>query len=120
MEKLRSRHGVDVQVGRPQVAYRETISRSIEIHHVHKKQTGGPGQFADVALRFEPLARGEGIRFDSRQMKNTSSPMKMIGDQLKMNGSMCDHHDGSGGAAAASARALEAAAAACCVSNQDS
>ncbi len=66
VEKLRSRHGVDVGVGRPQVAYRETISRSIEVHHVHKKQTGGPGQFADVKLRFEPLARGEGIRFDSR------------------------------------------------------
>lgn len=66
LEKLRSRHGVEVAVGRPQVAYRETISRSIEVHHVHKKQTGGPGQFADVTLRFEPLARGEGIRFDSR------------------------------------------------------
>jgi elongation factor G len=66
VERLRSRHGVDVQVGRPQVAYRETISRSIEVHHVHKKQTGGPGQFADVTLRFEPLARGEGVRFDSR------------------------------------------------------
>ena len=66
LEKLRSRHGVDVGVGRPQVAYRETISRSIEVHHVHRKQTGGPGQFAELSLRFEPLARGEGIRFDSR------------------------------------------------------
>ena len=61
-----------------------------------------------------------GIRFDSRQMKKTISPMKMIGAQLRMNGSMCDHHDGSGGAAAASAFALAAAAAACCASNQDS
>ncbi len=66
LEKLRSRHGVEAAVGRPQVAYRETISRSMEVHHVHKKQTGGPGQFAEVTLRFEPLARGEGIRFDSR------------------------------------------------------
>ena len=66
LEKLRSRHGVEVAVGRPQVAYRETISRSVEVHHVHKKQSGGPGQFADVTLRFEPLARGEGLRFDSR------------------------------------------------------
>jgi elongation factor G len=66
LEKLRSRHGVGVAVGRPQVAYRETISRPMEVHHVHKKQTGGPGQFAEVTLRFEPLARGDGIRFDSR------------------------------------------------------
>jgi elongation factor G len=66
LEKLRSRHGVDVAVGRPQVAYRETISRPMEVHHVHKKQTGGPGQFAEVTLRFEPLARGEGVHFESR------------------------------------------------------
>jgi elongation factor G len=65
IEKLRARHGIEVQVGRPQVAYRETITRSVEIHHVHKKQTGGPGQFAEVMLRFEPLARGEGVRFES-------------------------------------------------------
>jgi elongation factor G len=66
IEKLRARHGVEVQVGRPQVAYREAITRAVEVHHVHKKQTGGPGQFAEVRLRFEPLARGEGVRFESR------------------------------------------------------
>jgi elongation factor G len=65
VENLRSRHGVEVRVGRPQVAYRETISRPVEVHHVHKKQTGGPGQFAEVRLRFAPLARGEGFRFAS-------------------------------------------------------
>jgi len=66
IEKLRARHGVNVSVGRPQVAYRETISRSVEVHHVHKKQSGGPGQFAEVRLLLEPLPRGEGIRFESR------------------------------------------------------
>ncbi len=66
IEKLRARHGVNVSVGRPQVAYRETISRSVEVHHVHKKQSGGPGQFAEVKLLLEPLPRGEGIRFESR------------------------------------------------------
>ena len=63
VEKLRARHGVEVSVGRPQVAYRETISTESEIHHVHKKQTGGPGQFAELKLRLAPLARGEGFRF---------------------------------------------------------
>lgn len=66
IEKLRARHGVNVSVGRPQVAYRETISRSVEVHHVHKKQSGGPGQFAEVRLLLEPQPRGEGIRFESR------------------------------------------------------
>jgi len=63
IEKLRARHGVEVSVGRPQVAYRETISTDSEVHHVHKKQTGGPGQFAELTLRLAPLARGEGFRF---------------------------------------------------------
>jgi elongation factor G len=63
IEKLRARHGVNVAVGRPQVAYRETISMPSEVHHVHKKQTGGPGQFAALTLRLAPLARGEGFRF---------------------------------------------------------
>jgi elongation factor G len=63
IEKLRARHGVVVSVGRPQVAYRETISTESEVHHLHKKQTGGPGQFAELKLRLAPLARGEGFRF---------------------------------------------------------
>ena len=63
VEKLRARHGVQVSVGRPQVAYRETISMESEVHHVHKKQSGGPGQFAELKLRLAPLLRGEGLRF---------------------------------------------------------
>jgi elongation factor G len=65
VETLRARHGVQVSVGRPQVAYRETISRPAELRHLHRKQSGGPGQFAEVALRLVPLARGEGLRFDN-------------------------------------------------------
>jgi elongation factor G len=63
VEKLRTRYGVEVSVGRPQVAYRETISTGNEVHHVHRKQSGGPGQFAELTLRLAPLARGEGVRF---------------------------------------------------------
>ena len=65
VEKLRSRFGVEVQMGRPQVAYRETIAQSAEVHHLHRKQSGGPGQFAELTLRIAPLPRGSGLRFES-------------------------------------------------------
>ena len=68
VEKLRSRFGVDVTTGRPQVAYRETITAATEMRHVHKKQSGGPGQFAELTLRVAPLSRGQGFRFDSQVM----------------------------------------------------
>jgi elongation factor G len=66
VHKLRDRHGVGVVVGRPQVAYRETITMAAELTHVHKKQSGGPGQFAQLTLRLEPLERGAGVQFESR------------------------------------------------------
>jgi len=66
LEKLRQRTGLALQVGRPQVAYRETLAAPLELHQVHKKQSGGPGQFAEVQLAFRPLPRGEGLRFESR------------------------------------------------------
>ena len=65
IEKMRARHHVNVGVGRPQVAYRETISKIAQVTHLHKKQSGGPGQFAEVTLRLAPLERGTGIRFAS-------------------------------------------------------
>lgn len=66
LENLRTRHHVNVSTGRPQVAYRETITRPAEVRHLHKKQTGGPGQYAELTLRVTPLPRGEGIRFESQ------------------------------------------------------
>ncbi|SDO80220.1 elongation factor G [Rhodoferax sp. OV413] len=65
LEKLRSRFGVTVHTGQPQVALRETISRAAQVRHLHKKQSGGPGQYAEVVLRIEPLERGGGLLFES-------------------------------------------------------
>lgn len=66
LEELRTKHGVEVQTGRPQVAYRETVTEMAEERYLHKKQSGGPGQYAEVVLRIEPLTQGEGLQFESR------------------------------------------------------
>jgi len=62
---LKRTHKVEVNVGAPQVAYRETLARSTEIDYTHKKQTGGTGQFARVKLRLAPQEPGAGNEFES-------------------------------------------------------
>jgi elongation factor G len=62
---LKRTHKVEVNVGAPQVAYRETLARPTEVDYTHKKQTGGTGQFARVKLRLEPNEPGTGNEFDS-------------------------------------------------------
>lgn len=66
VDRMKREFKVDANVGAPQVAYRETITASAEVTYVHKKQTGGSGQFAKVVLRFEPLAGADKVEFESK------------------------------------------------------
>ncbi|MBT4396181.1 MAG: elongation factor G, partial [Acidiferrobacteraceae bacterium] len=63
IDRLRREFSVDANIGKPQVAYRETLNASVEQEHKYAKQTGGRGQYGHVYLRVEPQERGDGFEF---------------------------------------------------------
>jgi elongation factor G len=66
VDRMKREFKVDANVGAPQVAYRETITKKYTMDYTHKKQSGGSGQFARVIIDFEPVEAGVGYSFDSK------------------------------------------------------
>jgi len=75
--RLKRRFDVHVDLIKPRIPYRETITKKVEAQGRHKKQTGGRGQFGDCWLRVEPKARGEGFEFVD-EIRGGSIPSKFI------------------------------------------
>jgi elongation factor G len=66
VERLKRKFNVDVDLHLPRVPYRETIGKKASADYTHKKQTGGHGQYARVAIEVNPLPRGSGLKFNQR------------------------------------------------------
>ena len=66
VDRMKREFKVEANVGAPQVAYRETITKTCEVDYTHKKQSGGAGQFARVKIIFEPQEPGVGFAFESK------------------------------------------------------
>jgi elongation factor G len=79
VDRIKREFKVDANIGAPQVAYRETITRAAEIDYIHRKLTGSSGQFARVKIRFEPLPPGSGFVFESKVAGDTVPKEYVLG-----------------------------------------
>jgi len=77
VDRMKREFKVEANIGAPQVAYRETILKSVENTYIHKKQSGGAGQFAKVELSVEPLAPGKGREIENK-VKGGAIPKEFI------------------------------------------
>jgi elongation factor G len=77
VDRMKREFKVEANIGAPQVAYRETILNAAEVTYIHKKQSGGSGQFAKVTLSVEPLQPGKGREIENK-IKGASIPKEFI------------------------------------------
>jgi elongation factor G len=77
VDRMRREFKVEANVGKPQVAYRETITKAVEVEEKYSKQTGGRGQYGHVLMRLVPQEAGKGYEFDD-QIKSGKIPKEFI------------------------------------------
>jgi len=82
LNRMKERYGVEVEIGTPKVAYKETITSNGDAKYRHKKQSGGAGQFAEVWMKIEPLPRGSGFEFVD-EVVGGAIPKQLVGSVEK-------------------------------------